>query len=353
MNLDFDLDDWRWDVFVVSASISFVASSVLLVSSSLCSYGSNSKKSGLSGRKEHQHVEDTTVDEADTKANAAQHIVLDLDADWVLFGPHGPPFGQQASAQTSGLAMVTPVAHEEKHPTPVLPDCTPVEYYSRTHRRWLPGMLQVILAPGKLQVTYNIKVQTGGGKLQERENVTLDSFRAIFTEGESVEVYSKSTKRRVPATIDASQAGSTLHGYKVQINEDAEEHAGLILEKVASNRLRRRYADGTLVTRYLGPSEGFCFGVVDSGADVGPDLTLGASLGSPVPSFASVYISLPGFPLEGTEGRDEDLPCNGEGGPDEPAGDLCQWGSVKFREFESNTCVVVPTYLIATVTNLR
>jgi len=333
MILDLDLDDWRWDVFAAFASISFVISSVLLVSSSLCRYRSDSKKRGLSGRKDHQHLEDTTVDKADTEANAPQHIVLDLDADWVLFGPHGPKFGEQASAQTSDLAMVTPIAHEEKHPTPVLPDCTPVEYYSRTHRRWLPGMLQVMLAPGKLQVTYNVKVQTGGGKLQERENVTLDSFRAIFTEGEPVEVYSKSTKRWVPATIDACQAGSTLHGYKVQIDEDADEHAGLILEKVTPDRLRRRYADGTLVTRYLGPSEGFCFGVVDRGADVGPDL--------------------PGFPLKGIEGRDEDLPCNTEGGPDEPADDRCQWDSVKFREFESSTCVVVPTYLIANVTKLR
>jgi len=353
MYLDFDLDVQRLDVFMVSASISFVASSVLLVSLSLCSYGSDSKKSGLSGRKDHQHVEGMRVDEADTKTNAAQHIVLDLDADGVLFGPHGPPFGQQASAQTSGLAMVMPVANEEKHPTPVLPDCTPVEYYSKTHKQWLPGRLQVIVAPGKPQVTYNVKVQEGDGKLKERGNVTLDSFRAIFTEGEPVEVYSKSTKRWVPATIDAYQAGTTLRGYKVQIDEDAEEHAGLILEKVASNRLRRRYADGTLVTRYLGPSEGFCLGIVDRGADVGPDLTFGGSLGSPIHSFASAYISLPEFPLEGIEGRDEDLPRNTEGEPDEPADDRCQWGSVKFREFESNECVAVPTYLIANVTKLR
>mmetsp|Transcript_43281 Transcript_43281/g.108720 ORF Transcript_43281/g.108720 Transcript_43281/m.108720 type:complete len:163 (-) Transcript_43281:68-556(-) len=141
MILDIDLDDWRWDVFAVFASISFVASSVLLVSSILCCYSSDSKKRGLSGRKDHQHVEDTTVDKADTEANAPQHIVLDLDADGVLFGPHGPPFGQQASAQTSGLAMVMPVANEEKHPTPVLPDCTPVEYYSSTHKQWLPHLL--------------------------------------------------------------------------------------------------------------------------------------------------------------------------------------------------------------------
>jgi len=286
--------------------------------------------------------------EADEKVDTTQLILWDLDAEGVK-PERGPPPDAQPSEQTSDVAMVAADVLEEELATPVLPDGTPVEYYSRTHKRWLPGTLRVIVTPGTIlrepEVAYNINVQTGG-KLQVRENVTLDSFRAIFTEGDCVEVYSKSAKKWVPAIVDGFQTSPTLNGYKVQIEEGAGEHAGRVLEKVTPNRIRRRYIDGTLVSRYLGPSEGFCFGFVDRGADLEPEFDLGAALRGPAPSTASAYSNLSVSPPDGMEGWDKDLSSDGEDAPAAAADEICQWSSVKFREVECSTCVVVPTYLV-------
>jgi len=157
-------------------------------------------------------------------------------------------------------------------PTPVLPDGSIVEYFSRTHNIWLPGKLEVIMTPGTLvsepDVTYQINVDIGDGKVQLRENVLPDSFRAPFAEGELVEVLSHSAQKWLPAIVESCQATPTLNGYTLTLTEEAGKgHVGKVLQKVSANQVRRRFEEGSTVSRYIGPVDGFEAGLVSEVAE--------------------------------------------------------------------------------------
>jgi len=242
---------------------------------------------------------------------------------------------------------------DEELPTPVLPDGSAVEYYSRTHNIWLPGKLQVIMTPGTLvsepEVVYHIKVNTGGGKVQLREKVPLDSFRAPLAEGEPVEVLSHSAQKWLPAVVEGYQASPTLNGYMLTLTEAAGEgHAGKFLQKVSVNHVRRRFDEGSLVSRYIGPANGFEAGLVCQDGGAGPAADLGPSLTGPAPSNTSIYsnLPLPAAPAGSAQPWDKDLE-GAAGKPNEsPEGKILQWSMVKCNIVSYDSTIVVPSYAI-------
>jgi len=270
-----------------------------------------------------------------------QHIVWHLDE--ISEAPPAPP--------------MEPYEIDEELPTPILPNGTAVEYYSRTHSLWLPGKLEVAMTPGTLMseptVAYHIKVNTGGNKVQLRENVAIDSFRAPFAEGEPVEVHSATSKQWIPAIVDGYQGISpALHGYSLEITEEAgESFAGRKLTKVPAVRVRRRFDEGTLVSRYMGPVDGFETGFVDEAAqeEPGPDLDLGPGLTGPAPSTSSVYSSLPPPAAPAGEIQAWDNQFEGvTGKPDRSQeGQIAQWSWVKFSGVDESSTMVVPSYALS------
>lgn len=242
--------------------------------------------------------------------------------------------------------------HEEELPTPVLQDGSIVEYFSRTHSIWLPGKLQVIMTPGTLvsepEVVYHVHVNTGGGKVQLREKVPLDNFRAPFAEGEPVEVLSRSAQKWLPAVVEGYQASPTFTGYVLTLTDAAGEgHSGKVLQKVSANHVRRRFDEGSLVSHYIGPADGFEAAMVGEGggagaADFGPGLT------GPAPSNASVYSNLPppAATVKGAESWDTDLQ-GAAGKPNQSsAGTIPQWSMVKCNIVSSDSKIEVPSYSV-------
>jgi len=279
----------------------------------------------------------------------AMHIVWHLEDIPDAEEPHGaaPP-------------AASPSEISEELPTPVLPDGSPVEYYSRTHNLWLPGTLQVAITAGTLfnepEVSYHITINTGGSKRQLRENVMLDCFRAPLAEGEPVEVHSATANKWIPATVEGFQKSPTLYGYRLILDAEAGEgFAGRRLDRVAAVRVRRRFDEGTLVARYMGPVEGFETGFLDEAAmeDPGPELDFGPGLTGPMPSVASVYSHIsnmppPAAPAGAVQAWDRGFDgVNGK--PDRSQeGEICQWSWVRYSSIDCETnSMVVPSYLLS------
>jgi len=238
-------------------------------------------------------------------------------------------------------------------PTPVLPDGSAVEYYSRTHNIWLPGKLKVIMTPGTLvsepDVTYQINVDIGDGKVQLRENVLPDSFRAPFAEGELVEVLSHSAQKWLSAIVESCQATPTLNGYTLILTKEAGQgHAGKVLQKVSANRVRRRFEEGSTVSRYVGPVDGFEAGLVSEVAEADLAADSGLSLTKPTPSNASVYsnLPLPAALASSAEPWDKDLEGAAGKPNDSPAGKILQWSMVKLNTISDDSMIRVPSYAI-------
>jgi len=241
----------------------------------------------------------------------------------------------------------------EELPTPVLPDGSAVEYYSRTHNIWLPGKLKVIMTPGTLvsepEVAYHVNVDTGDGKVKLQENVLPDIFRAPFAEGEPVEVLSHSAQKWLPALVEGYQANPTLNGYVLKLTEAAGEgHVDKVLQNVSANQVRRRFDEGSLVSRYIGPADGFEAGLVGEVAEADLAADLGPSLTKAAPSSASVYsnLPLPAAPASNAEPWDKELE-GAAGKPNHsPAGEILQWSAVKCNNISDDSTTVVPSYVI-------
>jgi len=149
---------------------------------------------------------------------------------------------------------------------------TPVEYFSATHRQWLPGSLELRLLPGSAerepQVVYNVRINTGGNRVQVRKNIAPSSFRLPLAPGEAVEIVSKVEDKWTPCIIDDSECPTThqgrdFFGYSIRLHTGAVP-SKRVFKKVPAARLRRRFLEGDRVNIYQGVAKGWTDGQVDS-----------------------------------------------------------------------------------------
>lgn len=273
--------------------------------------------------------------------------------------------------------------------SPLLPDGSTIEYFSRTKRIWVPGLLEVnveshspIVGP---QVSYNVRTLPGTPKERVRKDVPPNSFREPLQEGEELELFSRSRGSRwVPCRLSGPQAeaeedkkGRNSWGYRYKVRLDlAAEGTPLtddqVLERVPPARLRRRFPPGSRVSMYRGPDVGYCPAVVDpaAAAAVNPDdLTeleaafsmgpavggtllstmSGASVGSIFSEYSMPAVTGPsmtvavlkpvmlGAPDPSDSSDDEYWDEDDEGSP---------WYVVPTREMESSKYVLAPSYLV-------
>lgn len=176
---------------------------------------------------------------------------------------------------------------------PMFEDGTHVEYYSATHRHWLPARLKLRLLAGtefrKPLVVYNVTISYGGGRTQVRKNVPQHTFRLPLDHGEPAEIVSKDRCRWTPCTID----GPTNHvdrrrqvGYSIRL---ANSRTARCFPKVPPGRLRRRFPNGATVKVYQDTQTGWITGEVDTEADKMQELDLdfGVPLAGPLLSNLS------------------------------------------------------------------
>lgn len=125
-----------------------------------------------------------------------------------------------------------------------------VEYFSATHARWVPAVIHPELVCDGV-VAYNLTLSYGR---QTRANVPLESLRLPLNNGELIEIYSmRNCGTWLPAVV-CGQLGnkSTTLGYTVQLHGSAGR-----IERVPAVRLRRRFEPGDVVSVYKGPSSGW------------------------------------------------------------------------------------------------
>jgi len=141
----------------------------------------------------------------------------------------------------------------------IFPDESHVEYFSGTWMHWIPGKLRVVYlgTTDNPRVRYDVTVDTGF-RGQMRLDVPLNSFRLAMLYGDPVEVYSRTKRVWVPATIaDDDSNRLPIKGYEVLFQDSG--HTRL----VSRERVRRRYDHGQDVLVYQGPRLGYVAGVVD------------------------------------------------------------------------------------------
>lgn len=116
-----------------------------------------------------------------------------------------------------------------------------VEYYSKTHQCWLLGTMSVAFpAMSSGAARYDVSIGSTG---QPRRDVPLDLLRPPLQQDEPVEVWSRSRRRWVPATISGPQSASaTTVGYHVLLSG-----ASVPLANTPAARLRRLYRPGDAV----------------------------------------------------------------------------------------------------------
>lgn len=160
-------------------------------------------------------------------------------------------------------------------------DGEPVEYYSRTHSRWLPAKVFVRSIPGTLvkepQVIYTVEVNTGS-RTQTRDDVQLDCLRRPFVDGDSVEVWNKD--RWVDAHVEGTPSS-------LGITVVLTGAGGTELKQVAPGRVRRRFLSGDYVKVYMGPDVGFVPAEVDFEGTSEFPMELGAPLSGNIKSGSS------------------------------------------------------------------
>jgi len=229
---------------------------------------------------------------------------------------------------------------EEEEGIPIMQHGSRVEYYSKTHKRWMMGTLEVKQLPGTLlkdpEITYSVNVHTGGTKMQRRENVTPDTFRAPLAQGDRVEVFSRSRGEWLTGLLEGMQHNPGLNGYRVQMDDDTMsgegKDGGRIFEKVPANRVRRHFDVGSVVSCYRGPVEGWQVGFVESTPE-GSETMLeqfGPALEGRSKSTSSFQTL-----AEAEEGAVQD-------GPNSPQ----PWSFVAFKEVDKEAVQFVPSYLV-------
>lgn len=270
---------------------------------------------------------------------------------------------------------------------PLLPDGTLVEYFSRTKRIWVHGLLEVtvenrspLVGP---QVSYNVRTLPGTPKERVRKDVPLNSFRRPLQEGENLELFSRSRGSRwLPCRLSSPEESSPTEehkmsngwGYRYQVLLDVAE--GLlpmeqVSERVPPSRLRRKFPPGMEVQLYRGPEIGYRSAIVDpaAAAAIDPDdlteleaaFSMGPAVGGTLLSTmsgASVGSIFSEFSMPAVTGSTMSVAVLKPvmlGAPDaSDSSDSEEWdednGSpwcvVPARESRSSTYVLAPSYLV-------
>lgn len=136
-----------------------------------------------------------------------------------------------------------------------------VEYFSKTHHRWLPATVSKTMplpatSGSPLRIVYDVKIGPSG---QLRRDVVLDELRLPLCPSETVERHEAGAWR--PARLASTQrAGFTTFGYAVLPSNCDEASSGA--EIVPAAEIRRRFVVGEAVEIYQGPELGWLSGCV-------------------------------------------------------------------------------------------
>lgn len=213
---------------------------------------------------------------ADAQADAA---ALAADLRGTTSGgevpPERPPSAWRASVAKAARAAQTLALGEEVHERvhPFLEHGSVVEYFSTTHRCWMPARLQVEVVRGTLldppTIKYGVLLRSGAVGSSTRRNIGLNRIRVPIGEEELVEVFSRSSGSRwLPAMTSRPRSGSSL---SVRLlDASADRGSGRCFDHVAGVRLRRRFPCGSRVKVYKGPLAGWTPAVVERSFEASP-----------------------------------------------------------------------------------
>jgi len=159
------LDDAEGGAVVTSVGI-FVAIFIAVLMLIACNIYCMSKRK--------RKVEVPNFQTVEGDSNAHQMVLEVHDAD--LPQDAASPSGVAVNITEQLDADITEqLDFKEELGTPVLPDGTEVEYYSKTQSAWLPGKLKVVLTPGTFvqepDVSYHVQLHTRGER--ERGGLAL------------------------------------------------------------------------------------------------------------------------------------------------------------------------------------
>jgi len=168
--------------------------------------------------------------------------------------------------------------------TPMYTENEVIEYYSRTHGRWMPGRIALATRPATMvresDFVYNIIVHSGG-RSQRRDGTPLPYIRRPLDSGEVVEARSSLHGGRwVEAVVEP--VPQRFQKLTVRVVED-----GALLENILNSKVRRFFRQGDFVCAYQGAMAGWVDGIVDGEAFVAADTDFGSPAASVLPSVAS------------------------------------------------------------------
>jgi len=130
-----------------------------------------------------------------------------------------------------------------------------VEYFSKTHKQWLPGIImQRTLRSSNCRELYDVRIGANGR--QVREAVELKLLRRPLAPGEAVEVCADPDVGAWQAAIVSEDQSSVpaVTGYRIRLAHAQDSDAPT---SVAAVRLRRRFVAGEYVSVYRGWRRGW------------------------------------------------------------------------------------------------
>lgn len=242
---------------------------------------------------------------------------------------------------------------------PMFEEGTLVEYFSATHKAWLPGQIALRLLPTtdirQPTVVYNIRIKSGGGRVQVRKNIPPSAFRLPLEVGEPAEIVSKDWCKWTPCVIEDPQGTSRALGYSIRLATGASQSK--VFKKVPQVRLRRRFADGAKVRVFQGSKGGWVQGEVDPNVveeeEQNPDFDfMGAPvLGANISKASCVTVmpndvkgNVPGMtedPFDGNLAHSTSLLNEGEGLLVDSL-----WRPVPVRILDAKEARIFPGYLV-------
>lgn len=148
---------------------------------------------------------------------------------------------------------------------PILPVGMKVEYWSRTHKRWIRGLLSVEITPStfkeEARAQYSIRV-CFRSSTQMRNGLPLSGFRPLITTNDHLEVFKAGawTPCRLDKRTRAKAMAKGRHRISIGAAEGGQPQA---VDGVPSVWLRRCFPVGSQVEVYLGLEAGWCPAVVE------------------------------------------------------------------------------------------
>jgi len=217
-----------------------------------------------------------------------------------------------------------------------------VEYYSRTHRRWLCGDLGVKVgtsAAGSQWAAYSVLLQGTG---QRRSGVGLSCLRPPLEPAEPCEYYSEDEERWLPAEVCGAFLDHSQPTYELYIEGQAADHPPVVAGGVL---VRRRFPLGSRVLVYKGLSRGWVVGMVMAGPEDdtarSDDPEDEFDFGAPVSGALVSDITVLSAKSTGTLGP----AAPGTGSRTDGPGEY-NWAEVSVREEGETNWRTVPSYLL-------